>query len=155
MVAVAWLPQVILLAGLVLGAQDPAGYFADTWLEVPRFLLSGALLAIYVATLASLAASFTTRRAYASAFFVGLFVVSAAVIGSVTESIDVHTGRWLALLSIRDVPLFLNDLIFGGPSTAGASAAEHLPGSVQVAWYVLVVGVAGFVTWLRYRRLAA
>ena len=56
MVAAAWLPQVVLLAGLVLGAPDPAAYLADNWLDMPRFLLSGAALALYYATLATLVA---------------------------------------------------------------------------------------------------
>lgn len=155
MVAVAWLPQVVLLAGLVLGAHEPAAYLADHWLDVPRFLLAGVVLAAWVATLATVVASFTTRRAYAAAFLVGLFVVSAAVIGNATEVLASGTARWLALLSIRDVPLFLNDLVFGGPSTAGADAAESLPGSIQVGWYLLVICLAGLVTRWRYRRLAA
>jgi ABC-2 type transport system permease protein len=153
MTAVAWLPQVILLAGLVLGANEPGSYLADNWPDVPRFLLAGLVLAVYVATLATVVASFTTRRAYAAAFLVGLFVVSATVIGSVTEAIAQGTGRWLALLSIRDVPLFLNDLIFPGTASAGADAAESLPGSIQVGWYVLIVCLAALVTWRRYRRL--
>ncbi len=155
MTAVAWLPQVILMTGLVLGANDPAGYLGDNWLDAPRFLLAGAALAVYVATLATLVASFTTRRAYAAAFLVGLFVVSTAVIGSVTDVLDLRTARWLALLSMRDIPLFLNDLIFGGSPSAGADAAEHLPAAVQVGWYLLVVCLAGLVTRRRYRRLAA
>ena len=38
---------------------------------------------LYFATLATAVASYTTRRAYAAAFMVGAFVVSAAVVGSV------------------------------------------------------------------------
>lgn len=155
MTAVAWLPQVLMLAGLVLGADEPAAYLADNWLDAPRFLLAGVVIAVYVSTLATLVASFTTRRAYAAAFLVGLFVVSAAVIGNVAEVVELRTARWLALLSIRDVPLFLNDLIFGGDSTAGVDAAADLPASIQVGWYLLVVCLAGLVTWRRYRRMAA
>ena len=42
MLAAAWLPQFVLLAGLVLGASDPAAYLGDNWLDIPRFLLAGA-----------------------------------------------------------------------------------------------------------------
>jgi ABC-2 type transport system permease protein len=154
MLAAAWLPQVVLLAGLVLGASDPAEYLVDNWLDIPRFLLAGAALAAYVATLAALVASFTTRRAYATAFVVGLFVVSAAVIGGATDALEPETGRWLALLSVRDVPLYVNDLVFGGEQSAGVPAAEDLPAAVPVVWYLLVVGVAAFVTLRRYRRLS-
>jgi ABC-2 type transport system permease protein len=155
MLAAAWLPQVILLAGLVLGAADPGDYLGDNWLDIPRFLLSGAVLAVYVSTLAALVASFTNRRAYATAFLVGLFVVSAAVVGGATDALDSGTARWLALLSISDVPLYLNDLIFGGDPSAGVDEAEDLHPAVPVAWYLLVVGVAALVVWRRYRRLSA
>lgn len=154
MLVAAWLPQVVLLAGLVLGAADPGSYLADNWLDVPRFLLAGVALAAYVATLAALVASFTTRRAYAAASLVGLFVVSAAVIAGATDALERSTGRWLALLSVRDVPLYLNDMIFGGQPSAGVPAAEDLPAVVPVVWYLLVVGLSGVVIWWRHRRLS-
>ena len=154
MLAAAWLPQVVLATGLILGAPDPAAYLADHWLDIPRFLLSGALLALYVATLGALAASFTTRRAYATASLVGLFVLTAAVVGGAVNALSSATARWVALLSIRDVPLFLNDRIFGVTPTSRAFVAERLPGAVLVAWYLLLVtGAAAAVVW-RYRRLS-
>lgn len=153
--AAAWLPQIVLLTGLVLGAPDPAAYLGDNWLDVPRFLLAGAALALYYASLATLAASYTTRRAYAAAFMVGAFVVSAAVVGSVTDVLSLGTARWVALLGLTDLPLYMNDLIFGGKPTAGTTAGEHLPAGIQVAWYLLVVSLAALLAWNRYRRLAA
>jgi ABC-2 type transport system permease protein len=152
MVLAAWVPQFVLMGGLVLGASDPLSYLGDTWLEVPRFLLSGAALGLYYATLATLVASVTTRRAYAAAFFVGSFVVTSAVIGSVTSTLSGGVARWLALLSPIDIPLYVNDLIFGGKPTAN-EFAERLPGAVQLGWYLLVVGLAAAATWFRYRRL--
>ena len=153
MLAATWLPQIVLLAGLVLGASDPGSYLADHWLDVPRFLLSGLALAAYVATLAAFVASFTTRRAYAAAFLVGVFVVSAAVVAGATDALAVDTGRWVALLSVRGIPLYINDLVFGGESSGSVHAAQALPSGVTVAWYLIVVGAcAGGVLW-RYRRL--
>jgi ABC-2 type transport system permease protein len=154
MLVAAWLPQVVLAAGLVLGAPDPAAYLGDHWLDIPRFLLSGAILALYVATLGALVSSFTTRRAYATAFLVGAFVLTAAVVGGALAALSSSTGRWVALLSIRNVPLFLNDRIFGVEPTARAFEAEQLSAGVLVAWYMLlIVGAAATVLW-RYRRLS-
>jgi hypothetical protein len=48
----------------------------------------------------------------------------------------------------------VNDLVFGGEPTAGTTAAEHLPGTIQVGWFLLVSAVATLATLLRYRRLA-
>lgn len=155
MLAAAWLPQIVLLIGLVLGAADPAAYFGDNWLDVPRFLLAGAALALYYASIAALVASYSNRRAYAAAFMVGAFIVSAAVVASVVDVLSFGTARWLALLNLTALPLYMNDLIFPGKPTAGTVAAESLPAVVQLAWYLLVISVALILTWRRYRRLAA
>jgi len=155
LVAAAWLPQLILLAGLVLGAPDPGHYLAQHWLDVPRFLLAGLALGAWSATAATLVSAFTTRRAYAAAFLVGVFVVSSAVIGGVTDAVSSGTARWLGLLSVADVPLFVNDLVFGGKATAGATAAETLPGAVQVGWYLLALAGMALFALRRYRRLDA
>jgi ABC-2 type transport system permease protein len=155
MLAAAWLPQVVLAVGLVLGAPDPGGYLGDHWLDLPRFLLSGALLAVYVATLGALVASFTTRRAYATAFLVGVFVLTGALVGGAVTALSSGTGRWVALLSLRNVPLYLNDRIFGVDAAGRAFVAERLPGVVLLGWYLLLVGGAAAVVLWRYRRLAA
>jgi ABC-2 type transport system permease protein len=155
MLVAAWLPQLVLATGLVLGAPHPGSYLGDHWADFPRFLLSGAILAVFLATLSALVASFTTRRAYATAFLVGLFVVSAAVVGAATGALDNGPARWVSLLSIRNVPLFLNDRIFGGSPSAGQAAAEELSAGILVGWYLLIVGGSAAAVLWRYRRLSA
>lgn len=154
MMLAAWLPQAVLFTGLTLSAPAPGTYIVDHWLDVPRFLAAGAAIAVYVGTLATLVASYTTRRAHAAAFLVGVFVVSTAVVAHVADVVSLEVGRWIALLSVRDVPLLVNDLVFGGEPTVGAQQASDLSGGVQVAWYFLVVaaGLAG--AWWRSRRLS-
>jgi ABC-2 type transport system permease protein len=152
--AAAWLPQAVLLVGLVLGASDPGAYLGDHWADIPRFLLAGAALGVYYSSLATVVAAHATRRAYAAAFLVGAFVVSGAVVSSLVGVLSSGTGRWVALLALPNVPLYVNDLVFGGEGTAGTAAAENLPAAVQVGWYLLVVSVALLLTWRRYRRLA-
>jgi ABC-2 type transport system permease protein len=154
MLVAAWLPQFVLATGLVLGAPDPGGYLGDHWADIPRFLLSGALLAVWVSTLGALIASFTTRRAYATAFLVGIFILSAAVVGGATSALSSGAARWVGLLSIRSVPLFLNDRIFGVRPGDGPFQAELLPWGVLVLWYLLVVCSAAAVVLWRYRRLS-
>jgi ABC-2 type transport system permease protein len=152
MVVAAWVPQLVLTAGLVLGAADPLSYLRDTWLEIPRFLLVGAALGLYYATLATLVASVTTRRAYAAAFFVGSFVVGSTVVSAIAHSLSSGAARWLALLSPMDVPLYVNDLVFTGKPTA-LDFAESLPAAIQVGWYLLLVAAPATAIWFRYRRL--
>jgi ABC-2 type transport system permease protein len=153
MVLIAWLPQLVLLAGLVFGAPNPGSYLADHWSDIPRFLISGVVIAIYVSTITSLAAAFAKRRAYAAAFLVGLLILSAAVISGVTDTLSDSTGRWVALLSVGDVPLYVNDVIFG-EQTSGIDAAADLSDIVQVGWFLVVVAAAGAIFLGRYRRLS-
>jgi ABC-2 type transport system permease protein len=153
MLFAAWLPQLVLLAGLVFGATDPGSYLADNWADIPRFLIAGLVISIYVSTIAAMAAAFAKRRAYAAAFLVGLLILSAAVIGGVADTLDIGTGRWVALLSVGDVPLYVNDLIFG-EQTSGIEAAADLSKIVQVGWFVVIVAAAGSLFLGRYRRLS-
>lgn len=153
MVLVAWLPQLVLLAGLVFGAPDPGSYLADHWSDIPRFLIAGVVIAIYVSTITSAAAAFAKRRAYVAAFLVGVLILSAAVISGLTETLSNSTGRWVALLSVGDVPLYVNDVIFG-EQTSSIGAAADLSNIVQVGWFVLVVAAAGAIFIGRYRKLS-
>ena len=73
--------QVVLLAGLVLGSQEPLDYLGNNWAHVPRFLAAGLVIAAVTTTIPLAAASLTTRRAYASLAVVGLFVISTVVVG--------------------------------------------------------------------------
>jgi len=153
MVFIAWLPQLVLLAGLVFGAADPGSYLADHWSDIPRFSISGVVIAIYVSTIASLAAAFAKRRAYAAVFLVGLLILSTSVISGVADTLRDGAGRWVALLSVGDVPLYVNDVIFG-EQTSSIEAASDLSDIVRVAWFVVVVAAAGTIFLGRYRRLS-
>jgi ABC-2 type transport system permease protein len=149
MLAASWLPQIVLLAGLVLGAPSPTSYFGDHWLDVPRFLLAGAALALYYSTIAAFVGAYAARRTYAAAFMVGAFVVSGAVIGSILDVISKSIGHWVALLSLIDLPVYMNDLIFPDRPSLDQPAA------IQVGWFLLLIAVAALLTLRRYRRIAA
>jgi ABC-2 type transport system permease protein len=77
--------QIILLVGLILAAPDPLEYIRENWLIVPRFLLAGLVIAAFTTTLPMAVSAFTTRRAYAAAFVIGLYLISAPVGGILTE----------------------------------------------------------------------
>lgn len=155
LVVAAWLPQLVLLTGLVLGAPHPGTYLREHWLDVPRFLAAGAALGLYLATLATAVAAYAARRAYAAVFLVGAFIVSAGVVGGLVDALALGTARWVALLDLSSVPLYVNDLVFGGKATAGTTEAETLPAAVQVGWWLLLVVLAALLVWRRYRRLVA
>lgn len=154
-VAAAWLPQVILLMGLSMGDPDPLKYLATNWLDIPRFLAAGLALAIYVTTLSMLTASFTTRRAYAAVFLVGLVVITMPFTVGLSQEIDGPVGQWISMFSLTNIPVHLNDIIFGELSELTEQApARELGKPMLAAWYFLVTGLAGFVLWARYRRLS-
>lgn len=155
MVAAAWLPQVILFAGLSMGDPDPTGYLAQHWLDIPRFLLAGAVMAAYITTLALLTASFTTRRAYASVFLVGLFVITTPFTAGLSQEIGGTAGRWISMFNLTNVPVHVNDAIFGEVSEITEDAPARAFGAARlVAWYLACTLVPAAFLWHRYRRMA-
>jgi ABC-2 type transport system permease protein len=154
--AAAIVPQVILFLGLSMGAVDPLDYLQKHWLDVPRFLVAGVALATYASTVAMLTASFTTRRAYASVFLVGLFVITTPFTVGLASEIDGPVGQWISMFNLTNIPLHVNDVIFGstGELTEEAPARE-LGSTILVSWYLAWTIVPGVLLWWRYRRLAA
>jgi ABC-2 type transport system permease protein len=155
MVAAAWLPQIVLLTGLSMGDPAPVAYLRAHWLDIPRFLTAGVAMAAYTTTLAMLTASFTTRRAYAAVFLVGLFVITTPFTAGLASEIEGPAGQWISMFNLTNIPVHVNDVIFGEVSqiTAGAPAGQ-LPGAVLVAWYFAWTLIPGGVLWARYRRLS-
>lgn len=154
MLASAWLPQVILLAGLAMGDPDPAAYLAAHWLDIPRFLLAGVVMAAFITTLALLTASFTTRRAYASVFLVGLFVILTPFTAGLSQEIGGLAGQWISMFNLTNIPVHVNDVIFGDVSELTEDApARGFPAAALVGWYVLWTLVPAAILWARYRRM--
>lgn len=154
MTAAAWLPQIILLLGLAGGAPRPGEYLQQHWLDIPRFLAAGLAMSAFVTTLAMLAASFTTRRAYAAVFLVGLVVITAPFTVGLASEIGGPAGQWISMFTLTNIPVHVNDILFREISelTEDAPAGE-LPAAVRVGWYFLWTLGPGAVLWSRYRRL--
>ncbi len=154
MVAVAWLPQMILLIGLSMGDPRPANYLLDNWLDIPQFLAAGVAVAAYTTTLALLTAAFTTRRAYASVFLVGLFVITVPFTTGLASEIGGTVGQWISMFNLTNIPVHVNDVIFGEVSNITSVApARELSAWILVSWYLLWTLVPAGVLWIRYRRL--
>jgi ABC-2 type transport system permease protein len=154
MLFTAWLPQLILFLGLAMGARVPLEYLQGNWLDVPRFLVAGVVMAAFATTLAMLTASFTTRRAYASVFLVGLFLISTPFTVGLAQEIDGKAGQWISMFSLLNIPLHVNDVIFGAPGELTEDAPARAFGSTAlVSWYFLWTLVPAGILWWRYRRL--
>ncbi len=152
---VLYLPQVVLLIGLTLGADHPLEHLRANWLEVPRFMGAGLVLALFMTTLPLAAAAFTTRRAYAAAFVIALWLVSSAVSHALVAELGGEWRNWFALIDIGGVPIFISDMVFGKTSDIFSTQnARELPRAVLVLWYVFLTAGPGLLLWWRYRKLA-
>lgn len=155
MLAAAWLPQVILFLGLSMGDPAPVEYLRNHWLDIPRFLTAGAAMAAYTTTMAMLAASFTTRRAYASVFLVGLFIITTPFTVGLAEEVDGAGGQWISMFNLTNIPVHVNDVIFGDVSEITEDApARELGSTMLVSWYFIWTLVPAAILWWRYRRLS-
>jgi ABC-2 type transport system permease protein len=155
MTVAAWLPQIILFLGLSAGDPTPIAYLQKHWLDVPRFLLAGAAMAAYATTLALLTASFTSRRAYASVFLVGLFVITTPFTIGLAQEIGGKAGEWISMFNLSNIPVHVNDVIFGQVSQITKDApARKLGSPMLVSWFFLWTLVPAAILWSRYRRLA-
>jgi len=155
MLGAVWLPQIILFLGLSGGDVAPMVYLQKHWLDLPRCLLAGTAMAVYVTTLAMLTASFTTRRAYASVFLVGLFVILTPFTVPMAMQMGGTAGQWISMFNLGSSPVHVNDVIFNDVSEITKDApARKLGSTVLVSWYFLWTILPGAVLWWRYRRLA-
>ena len=166
--------QVVLFLGFVLAAGEPLEYIKENWLDVPRFLLAGLVVAAFTTTAPLVVSAFTTRRAYATAFVIAVFIISSAAAGILTAETDCEVTRtaveevreceymigdaakWLSLVDLFGVSSQVNDRIFPGDLFDDSNqAASQLHTIVPIAWYLVLVSSFGFILWWRYRSLAA
>jgi ABC-2 type transport system permease protein len=139
----AWSPPAILFTWNALDASSPGSWLADNWDVVPRFLAAGATVALVLTTISLFAASFATRRAYASvAILAGLFVGSA--IGGIAE--ESFSGPLSDALSLASIPQALVDSVHW---TFGDPLDRPLPGWVSTLWLAGLTVVLG--VWLLRR----
>ena len=154
MLVAAWLPQLVLLLGLAAGDAHPGDYLMKHWLDVPRFLAAGFVMATFVTTLAMLTASFTTRRAYAAIFLVGLVAISAPFTVGLASEIPGPVGQWISMFTITNIPVHVNDIIFREVSDLTEEApASELAEWIRIAWWFLWTAGPAAILWRRYRRL--
>lgn len=180
-VALVYSGQIVLQVGLILTSASPWTYLQSHWLDIPRFLGAGFLVALFITAIPMAVASFTSRRAYASAFVIGLFLVSTFIVNALTaqqctsqvavtdngrttiQPADCHpltgnSAKYLSLLSLNDVSTRMNDAVFGltQDQQNGSPAVwemQKLPTALPVAVYLLYIGAPLWLLWWQYRRL--
>ncbi|MDP7084502.1 MAG: ABC transporter permease subunit [Dehalococcoidia bacterium] len=166
--------QIVLFIGLVLSAVEPWDYLRDNWLDIPRFLGAGLVVAAFITTIPLAVASFTNRRAYAAAFVIGFFIISHAAGNILTaceengelrrdvpaeaqcEPLTGDAAKWFSLVAMFAVPMHVSDMIFGVEDEEGDSdRVAELPSIVPIGWYLLLTAGPGYALWWRYRRISA
>jgi ABC-2 type transport system permease protein len=169
--------QVVLQAGLILTATEPWEYIKDNWDDIPRFMAAGFLVALFITAIPMAVATFTNRRAYASAFVIGLFMVATFTVNGLTsetcsgnarsengrisfdelecEAVTGEAAKYISLLSFMEAPLFMNDLVFDvvddDPSPA-AKAQRELHDGIPIGTYGLYTLTPLVLIWWQYRR---
>lgn len=162
--------QIVLLAGLVLSAADPLDYLQENWLDIPRILAAGFVLAAFITTLPLAVSAFTDRRAITAAVVIDIFIISALADEILTEcddhgdsgrsgECDPITGdaaKWFALVGVAGVPGNVNQIIFNADGEGQRNPiTSELPKIVPIGWYLILTGGLGGALWLRYRRITA
>lgn len=147
-------PQLVLFGGLALGHPTPLEYLRDHWLDLPRTIASALVMATYLTSFAMLIASFTTRRAYASVFLVGLFAITTPFTAGVSQEIGGPLGQWIAMFNLTNIPLHVNDALFGGfTGLTEESPARTLSRTTHVLWWAVWTTAMSALLYGRYRRV--
>ena len=167
--------QIVMFVGFTFAAEEPLDYIRDNWLDVPRFLAAGVIVAIFVTTIPLAVSGFTARRAYAAGFVIGLFIISSAAANSLTtcteretrfengdlvvDRCETVTGRWAKWIGLADfgaVPSHLSDMVFGEEldSSDAARQVSELNDAIPIAWYIVLTAGPAALLLRRYRKEA-
>ncbi len=76
------------------------------------------------------------------------------MVANVADAVSLDVGQWVALLTLRDVPLLVNDLVFGEQTIAAEQAARPARRRSRSPGTSLVVGGCLAALWYRARRLS-
>ena len=173
--------QIVLFIGSVFADPEPIDYLKDNWLDAPRFLAAGLAVAAFTTTLPLAVSAFTTRRAFAAGFVIGLFIISLAAAGGLTscpdheERVDLTTtesgqqitvtredcepvtgdyAKWFGLMNVTGAPVYISDWIFDveNDEQPYMAVAEHPIGIPIAVYLLLTLGPAAVLVW-RYRRI--
>lgn len=148
-------PQVILLVGRVLVADDLGSGIGGELSVVPAVFVVGVTVSAVVGTLAAAIAALTPRRSYATVAIVVVFVIPRFLAEMLVLLDSQLPGQLAVLLSPSDVLDGFNAFVFDvppelpAPSEAGLDPWVYVPAAA--AWFIGSL----IVLLLRYRRIEA
>jgi ABC-2 type transport system permease protein len=157
-------PQTIVFLGESLASDDSAGYLRHNWRDVVPIVVSGAMLSLFVASVALAIGSQTSRWQLASGGIIAYFAITFVLASILVQTLDTGLPRYSVLLSgfhlIRGFTLWpfgvTPTLGFDGDddSLTADLARADLPLYVYALAAAVTVAVALFILHRRYRRMA-
>ena len=174
--ALVYAGQIVLQAGLILTADSQIDYIKDNWTDVLRILFVGIVVALFISVAPMAVAAFTTRRAYAAAFVIAVWLLSTITINgltvescttteirdgtftSVREECSRPAGDWapyVGLLDVGSVSDNISAMVFDtepeGPSMMAVAELEN--NAWPIGAYLAFTGIPALLLWNRYRRI--
>jgi ABC-2 type transport system permease protein len=133
-------PVLLLYVGNVLFALHPLGYVQHHWLDLPRIIGSGLIVAIFYALVGLAISSFSGRRAFAVGGYLA-FLAIPTIIGGVLG--DALNERYLRLIAFAASPIRAGQGLFPGYEDRGNITA-WVWGSTAVEVAVVAVAVLAY-----------
>ena len=176
--ALVYAGQIVLQAGLILTADSQIDYIRDNWTDVLRILFVGIVVALFISVAPMAVAAFTTRRAYAAAFVIAIWLLSTAVTNTLTDAenctLETVTSNgtvissteectrltrdwapYIGLLDMGSVTDNITVMVFDtepeGPSMM--AVAELNNNAWPIGAYLAFTGIPALLLWNRYRRI--
>ena len=175
--ALVYAGQIVLQAGLILTADSQIDYIRDNWTDVLRILFVGIVVALFISVAPMAVAAFTTRRAYAAAFVIAIWLLSTITVNALTaetctngtarsngvtvyspEECSPLTGDWapyIGLLDVGSVSDNISAMVFDTePEGPSMMAVEELDNNAwPIGAYLAFTGIPALLLWNRYRRI--
>ena len=144
------LPQVILLFGRIFVAPDPVTGFQKEIGAVPQFVAQAVLSAGLLGSLTALVASYTPRRAYATAIVIAIAIIPPIIVSLVGNLVGDDAARFIVLFSPGDILDGTNAWIYGVIPDSPIVASLDLPGLAYIVAAIIGAGGATLLTVRRY-----
>ncbi|OGO58031.1 MAG: hypothetical protein A2V85_01955, partial [Chloroflexi bacterium RBG_16_72_14] len=144
-------PQALIFVGRALIAADIPAAVADDLPTVPAIVGQALLTAALLGSLGLAIASFTPRRAFATAAIFAVVIVPLVAVAAIDELTGGDFAGAASLLSPADILEGVNDFFYGR-RRAGPTGADLPSVTYVVAAAVMAVVAAGTLV-VRYRRI--
>jgi ABC-2 type transport system permease protein len=150
------LPELVLFLGNGLASKDAARFWQDNYLDVPRIVAAGLLVAALTASLSLVVAAQTARRAYGTVAVIAVFIITAPIASILVGEIGGAVARWSIFVAPFAVLEGATLWIFGLPAEPGSQIfVADFPLWAYGAFSVGVIAVSTLLLLRRYERIAA